>query len=119
MAEFSEGIKKAVFVRQHGRCAMCGMLLNRLLRRTAMNHIEFHHVVPQVAGGQDEEDNCVALCTYTSKGSKDGCHYRAHTDGYFTRGTVAPPDMFKFSHAHEDAAHKEWLKRIGIAFPLA
>jgi hypothetical protein len=119
MAKFSEGIRKAVFVRQHGRCAMCGMALNELLEETEMNQIEFHHVVPQGAGGLDEADNCVALCTYTLKGAKDGCHFRAHTEGNFRRGTVAPPDMFRFSHGHEYSGHKEWLKRIRIAFPLA
>jgi hypothetical protein len=119
MAKFSETIRKAVFVRQHGRCAMCGNGLNELLEETEMNRIEFHHVVPQVAGGLDEADNCVALCTYTSTKSKDGCHFHAHAEGKFRRGTVAPPNMFKFSHGHDYSKHMEWLKRIQIAFPLA
>ncbi|WP_354115443.1 HNH endonuclease signature motif containing protein [Bradyrhizobium sp. LA7.1] len=81
-----------------------------------MNSIGFHHVVPRVTGGLNEEDNCVALCTYTSAGSKDGCHYHAHTEGNYRRGTVAPPEMFKFSHGHDYASHKEWKKRMQI-FP--
>jgi hypothetical protein len=119
MPSFDEKIRKAVFIRQHGRCAMCGYGLNELLEETEMSHIEFHHVVPQVAGGLDDEDNCVALCTYTSPKSKDGCHYRVHTEGRFKRGTVAPPKMFEFSHGHDDARHQEWLKRMRNAFPVA
>lgn len=78
-----------------------------------MNQIDFHHVMKKSFGGCDEIDNCVALCTNTGRGVGDGCHYRVHQNG-FTRGIAAPPEYFIFSHGHEKANHKAWVKRWAL-----
>ena len=109
MAKFDELVRRAVFVRQKGRCASCGMKLNELIETTAMNWIEFHHVRPAALGGDKDEDNCVALCTYTSPGAKDGCHYHVHEEGQFKGLVAAGPEYFKFSHGHEYAKHDVWV----------
>jgi 5-methylcytosine-specific restriction endonuclease McrA len=110
---FSENVKSEVFVRQKGRCALCGDGLNELLEDTAMQAIHFHHIHPKSADGDDSAWNCVALCSdrYPAKGasSKDGCHYRVHADGRYKSGFVADREMFVFSHGHEDAVHEAWV----------
>lgn len=109
---FDEPVRANVFVRQRGMCAFCGMSLNELLEETAMDWIEFHHLMPPRLGGRNDADNCVALCTYTSAKdkTKDGCHYHVHQRGRFA-GAVAGPRDFKFSHAHEQAARDAWILR--------
>ncbi len=109
MSAFSESVMAAVFARQRGKCAFCGRSLNQMLRDTAMNAPEYHHVQPQSAGGADDADNCVALCTYSSRDdkTKDGCHYHIHQRGYYA-GAVPGPEVFKF--AYRNAAEREsWV----------
>ncbi len=111
MTKFDESTKAEVFVRQKGVCAFCGEGLNELMESTEMNSIEFHHVQPRSVGGRGDSDNCVALCTYTSKKSKDGCHYHVHEQGKFRGGGVADPEYFEYSHGHEAANHMAWVLR--------
>jgi len=113
---FSPGVRAAVFVRQKGVCAFCGIGLNKLLENTEMPYIEFHHVQPKAAGGKGDADNCVALCTYTFSRSRDGCHYHIHEEGRFKTGGVADPEYFKYSHGHEGAAHSCWVDRWRMAY---
>ncbi|MDR3100266.1 MAG: HNH endonuclease [Paraburkholderia sp.] len=116
MSAFSEEIMRKVYVRQKGRCALCGRSLDWLLKNTAMHSFQYHHVMPRMTGGKDAEDNCVVLCTdidpVKGDSSKDGCHYRAHADGKYRSGVVAGPEMFAFSHGHEYARHELWIRRV-------
>lgn len=120
MSAFAEKIMATVYVRQKGRCALCGECLQWLLENTAMHSFQYHHVRPRMLGGDNSEDNCVLLCTDTDpvKGdsSKDGCHYRVHADGQYTTGVVAGPEMFAFSHGHEYARHDLWVCRVRQAY---
>jgi hypothetical protein len=111
MAGFSESVKRQVFARQHGRCAFCGEGLNDLIENSEMNSMHFHHVRPYQAEGGDEEDNCVALCSTSYRGARDGCHYHVHEEGRYGKGGVANAMEFDFSHGHDSAKHDNWLVR--------
>ena len=121
VTKFSETVKQEVFVRQRGRCAGCGRLLNRLLASTGMESIQFHHVIPQSLGGDSHASNGVALCTDTDPAkrdsSKDGCHGRAHTEYRYNSGFVAPPEYFVYSHGHQGGAeHDVWVLGLSTRF---
>ncbi|MFN6994640.1 MAG: HNH endonuclease [Aquincola tertiaricarbonis] len=111
MTTFDKQVKAAVFARQKGVCAFCGWGLNELLEDTEMKSVEFHHVQPQRERGANDADNCVVLCSYTSLRAKDGCHHHVHEGGRFRDGVSADPEYFKYSHAHETAAHDAWVLR--------
>lgn len=115
--EFSEPIERKVFLRQQGRCAVCGHDLNMLLRNTDMEAINYHHVVPAACGGDASEENCVALCT-ASKGTHRyySCHYRVHAEGRYRSGMVAPPEYYEYSHGHNKLGHEAWVKRMHSRF---
>jgi hypothetical protein len=48
---FPESLKKRVRQKAHYRCCLC-----------QANLVEIHHIVPQAAGGADDEDNAAPLC---------------------------------------------------------
>ncbi|MFL9920380.1 HNH endonuclease [Paraburkholderia fungorum] len=116
MSAFTETVMRKVYVRQKGRCALCGENLQWLMENTAMHSVQYHHVLPRMLDGEDSEDNCVVLCSDTDpvKGdsSKDGCHYRVHADGRYRSGVVAGPEMYIYSHGHEFAKHQLWVRHV-------
>lgn len=78
--KFSTNTKTAARLRQKGRCGICGEKLDDLWE-------EAHHLRPHSMGGRDHVDNCVILC--------DQCHHRAHYDGRYRNGFVAPRSYFR------------------------
>ncbi|MEE9270673.1 MAG: HNH endonuclease signature motif containing protein [Candidatus Krumholzibacteria bacterium] len=116
-SRFSQETMREVFVRQQGKCAVCGYDLNQLLEETAMDAMNFHHVIPRSAGGDARPDNCVVLCTGTKGTNRDHCHYRVHSEGRYRTGAVVPPDYYEYSHGvrrHRD--HERWVKRMSGRF---
>ena len=108
--DFSKEVKNKAFFRQWNFCAICGKNLINLVDHA-------HHVIPNQLGRKGhredewikEVDNCVILC--------EQCHLRAHQDGKFRNGAVAPPDYFIYSHGkNSKAAHQAWVTRIRIRY---
>lgn len=111
MGTFSETVRRTVFARQKGACAVCGRLLNALMEDTGMRQVEYHHLVKASYGGADTAENCVALCTNTTRGAGDGCHYRVHQNGLY-RGVAAPPTYFPQSHGGNVTDHRLWARKL-------
>jgi 5-methylcytosine-specific restriction endonuclease McrA len=59
--QFSPEVKKAVWVRDGGRCRHCGISDDEAMRRYG-EHLHYDHVVPFSRGGSDSEQNCQLLC---------------------------------------------------------
>lgn len=79
-SNFSRPTKDAAFVRQQGRCAMCGKdLWNWLI--SSGNMWEAHHIRRDADNGVSTIDNCVILCTNDEDSSND-CHFKAHGYNY-------------------------------------
>ena len=71
--------RRAVFFREHGRCAHCRTDLSRLI--DALPARDFDHIIPLAAGGLNDVTNLQLLCTSCnrSKGKKTvapATHYR-------------------------------------------
>ena len=80
-SEFRQSVKSQARFRQWGHCGLCGNSLDSLYEHA-------HHVRPVASGGTATVENCVILC--------DTCHYRAHADGSYRSGIVAPQDYFEY-----------------------
>jgi 5-methylcytosine-specific restriction endonuclease McrA len=78
--KFRDTTKDEARFRQYGNCGLCGDNLDW--------QEEFaHHVHPDALGGSNDVENCVILCR--------PCHERAHCDGRFRSGIVAPRRYFR------------------------
>ena len=103
--DFSPPTKKAAFLRQGNRCAVCGHDLS-----WCEDHA--HHVIPNQAGDADDPndmvlcsaDNCVILCVC--------CHEAVHEFGRFRDGAVPPPDYYEYAHGRERIGHTAWEVRM-------
>ncbi|MFO1305434.1 MAG: HNH endonuclease signature motif containing protein [Burkholderiales bacterium] len=99
--DFHVGPKREARLRQEGRCALCGDVLDDLEEHA-------HHVIPNQSGDPRNPahrwiataENCVILC--------DMCHERVHADGRYRRGAVAPPSYYPHSHGSKASAHSAW-----------
>ncbi len=102
---FSDTTKHQAFYRQWNRCAYCGA--NLIYK---MDHA--HHVIPVQSGKLNDQhdvflkslDNCVILC--------EDCHLEIGHSGNFTKGPVAMPVTFPYSHGQEKEAHKTWSQQL-------
>lgn len=79
-SNFSRPIKDAAFIRQQGKCAMCGKDLWNWLKLTG-NMWEAHHIRRDADNGASSIDNCVVLCTDDEDPTND-CHLGAHGYNY-------------------------------------
>jgi HNH endonuclease len=59
--QFSPEVKKAVWVRDGGRCRHCGMSDDRAVQ-TYGEHLHYDHIVPFSQNGANTEQNCQLLC---------------------------------------------------------
>jgi 5-methylcytosine-specific restriction endonuclease McrA len=104
---FSETVKRDARLRQMELCAYCGDSLNEQWE-------EAHHVVPDQSGqkGIHADDwmksasNCVVLC--------DPCHANVGHDGNTKTGSVAGPEVYKYSHGGDHVQHAEWVRLLDI-----
>lgn len=71
--------QRAVFFREHGRCATCGRDLTGLLDALSARH--FDHIVPLAAGGLNDVSNLQLLCQ--------------RCNGRKAAGRVAPSDRYR------------------------
>ena len=53
-ANVSNHTRKAVYARDHYRCALCD----------SPRGIQIHHVIPRSQGGGNQPDNLITLCMY-------------------------------------------------------
>jgi hypothetical protein len=67
--EPTAGVRRAVYLRDHGRCAFVGSN-GRLCRARGL--LEFHHVVPRAAGGLATADDISLRCPRTT-GARSTC----------------------------------------------
>jgi 5-methylcytosine-specific restriction endonuclease McrA len=74
--EFTRTTKDQAFLRQKGRCAMCGGYLPKLYDWYGEGSAA-HHIRRVADGGSRHLDNCVILC--------ETCHLQAHDWGKFRR----------------------------------
>ena len=104
---FRNGTALEARLRQEGLCAVCGRSLD--------NQEEFgHHVVPNQCGNPADPShewlrtvlNCVVVC--------HSCHMRVHQDGKTSKGAVAPPGYFRWSHKKR-AHHRAWAQQVDTA----
>ena len=58
---FSRELRKKVFEKNHGRCAICGMPLS-LERSSNYNYATVDHIIPLDKGGRNEMSNYQATC---------------------------------------------------------
>jgi hypothetical protein len=58
---FSLEVKKAVWIRDGGRCRHCGMTDDEAVRIYG-EHLHYDHVIPFSLNGADTEGNCQLLC---------------------------------------------------------
>jgi 5-methylcytosine-specific restriction endonuclease McrA len=64
VTDITPQVKQAVFLRDSGRCVVCG---------NAYNVMPNAHVVPRSQGGKGVETNIVTLCTNFTENK---CHYK-------------------------------------------
>jgi hypothetical protein len=103
--DFGTLVRQESRLRQHGRCACCGDILDDLIEHA-------HHVVPNQSGSPKDTthqwlrstENCVVLCEI--------CHERVHQDGNYRLGAVAPPSYYTYSHGIDRVAHRNWVIQL-------
>jgi 5-methylcytosine-specific restriction endonuclease McrA len=83
--DFPVMTKRAALLRQHNRCALCGVHIHTLGEAGRPIHrfgegARAHHVKHVKFGGDSSLDNCVIIC--------ESCHYSVHEGGNFRHGTV-------------------------------
>lgn len=89
MPGFSQAIREQVLVQAARHCSVC--------QRYKAVGIEVHHIVPRAEGGEDTEDNAIALCF--------DCHMAAgHYNPKHPKGTKFSPNELR--------GHKEQWRRI-------
>jgi hypothetical protein len=59
--QFSPEVKKAVWVRDGGRCCHCRISDDEAVRKYG-EHLHYDHIVPFSRNGADTEENCQLLC---------------------------------------------------------
>ncbi len=74
-------IRRLVWRRDHGRCAVPGCRSGK--------HLEIHHVVPRSQGGTHDQSNLILCCS--------AHHGRVHLGSLVVTGTA--PDRLEFRHA--------------------
>lgn len=102
---FEKSVRDEARFRQWRLCALCGDSMDD-------DEEHAHHVVPNQSGNALDlshvwlasAENCVVL--------HQPCHDRAHENGRFRLGGVAPPDYFPHSHGNNIPAHKSWAKEF-------
>ncbi|MER6826554.1 HNH endonuclease signature motif containing protein [Streptosporangium sp. NPDC000563] len=62
-------VKRAVFFREYGRCAQCGMDLTNLL--DALPQEQFDHIIPLARGGLNDITNIQMLCQKCNNAKSD------------------------------------------------
>ena len=107
---FPESLKKKIRKRANHRCCMCYTL-----------GVDIHHIVPQVEGGDDTEDNAAPLCpnchsTYGANPEKRKI-IREIRDHLYERNRCAfetQSELKKISNLLENILSKEDLERRAI-----
>ena len=87
-------VKRAVYIRDHGRCAFVGSNGRRCGER---GFLEFHHVIPRAAGGLATADNTSLRCRAHNGCEVDlffgpGKRYSAEVSGEMPTSATVTPD---------------------------
>jgi hypothetical protein len=140
--EFPKSVKDAAWIRQDGKCAICGESLEAILKGEVSStgvwetdeeyfdedndSIEAHHIVAvQSAIANNTEDiilrsvdNCVYVCKR--------CHTNAAHGGNTREGGMRPPEEYRYSHGGKNNAQRLvwladimaiWIQKYGPAAP--
>lgn len=91
---FSPELREKLLLWCDRRCCIC--------RRICEVFIELHHIIPQHAGGTDDEDNAIPLCF--------DCHAKVgHYNDLQPRGTKFKPDELK---KRREQVYEEYTRHL-------
>ncbi|MBN2099783.1 MAG: hypothetical protein JW753_09325 [Dehalococcoidia bacterium] len=102
--EFGDGVVKAAWDRQGGRCAKCGrwLIWAQRGRESATGAWQPHHRNPEDQEKRNALTNCIILCS----GMTD-CHFNeGHGGVNWSHYASLDDSMLVFLHAGEEAAEK-------------